>query len=228
MVTDINQTRVERTASAITQAGGRALWQRLDVTSEADWQAAIGRTVDVWGELSIMVASAGITFARNLVDMTLDEWRRVMSINLDGVFLGTKHAVRAMRSGRGGSIVLLSSASGIKAAPGASAYAASKAALRLFAKSVALECAQAADGVRVNTVHPAGVTTPMWQGSEFWSNLLQLHGSEEAAWDALAATTPLKRFARPEEIAQAILFLASGEAGYVTGTELVVDGGFTA
>jgi NAD(P)-dependent dehydrogenase (short-subunit alcohol dehydrogenase family) len=228
MATDIDQTGIQRTVDAILQAGGSALGQVLDVTAEADWDAAISRTIDAWGELSILVASAGMTFARSLVDMTLSEWRRVMAVNLDGVFLGTKQAVRAMRRGRGGSIVILSSASGLKAAPGASAYAASKAALRLFAKSVALECAQAGDGIRVNTVHPAGVATPMWHGTELWDTLLRQHGSEEAVWRALAAGTPLKRFARPEEIAQAILYLASDEAAYVTGTELVIDGGFTA
>jgi 3(or 17)beta-hydroxysteroid dehydrogenase len=228
LVTDVDLPGAQRTAEAIADAGGKALPQALDVTSENHWAAAIARTIEAWGQLSIMVASAGITFARDLVDMTLDEWRRVMAVNLDGVFLGTKHAVRAMRRGHGGSIVIVSSASGLKAAPGASAYAASKAALRLFAKSVALECAQARDGVRVNTVHPAGVTTPMWQSAEFWSDLVRQQGSEEAAWKALAASTPLKRFAQPEEIAQAILFLASDESSYVTGTELVVDGGFTA
>jgi NAD(P)-dependent dehydrogenase (short-subunit alcohol dehydrogenase family) len=123
--------------------------------------------------------------------------------------------------------VLVSSASGIKAAPGASAYAASKAALRLFAKSVALECAS--DGIRVNTVHPGGVRTPMWSAADFWADLLRQHnGDEAAAWHALAANAPLKRFAEPEEIGQAILYLVSDAASYVTGTELVVDGGFTA
>jgi len=133
-----------------------------------------------------------------------------------------------MRGGRGGSVVIISSASGIKAAAGASAYAASKAALRLFAKSVALECAQAGDGIRVNTVHPAGVATPMWSGAPFWPELVARHGSEEAASQALARDTPLGRFATADEIAAAILFLASDESAYVTGAELIVDGGYTA
>src|SRR5262249_54844849 len=128
---------------------------------------------------------------------SLDVWRRVMAINLDGAYLGTKHAVRAMRgAGNGGSIVLVSSASGIKAAPGASAYAASKAGLRLFARSVAVECAS--DKIRVNTVHPAGVRTPMWTTTEFWAaSLAQHNGDVEATWSELASTTPMKRFAEP-------------------------------
>jgi 3(or 17)beta-hydroxysteroid dehydrogenase len=228
LVTDVDEAGAQDAAETIVQAGGKAAWRRLDVTSEADWEAAVDHATQTWGQLNVMVASAGVTFARPVTEMTLDEWRRVMSINLDGVFLGAKHAVRAMRSGQGGSIVIVSSASGIKASPGASAYAASKAALRLFAKSVALECAQAGDNIRVNTVHPAGVATPMWQGMDGWADLLAQHGSEAEVWRALAQRTPLKRFAEPDEIAQAILYLASDESSYVTGTELLVDGGFTA
>jgi 3(or 17)beta-hydroxysteroid dehydrogenase len=126
----------------------------------------------------------------------------------------------------GGSIVIASSASGVKAAPRVSAYAASMAALRLVAKSVALECA--ADGIRVNTVLPAGVATPIWTSAPFWRDLLDHHGDGEAAWRALASGTPLKRFAQPEEVAEAIVFLASSAASYVTGTEHMVDGCFSA
>jgi NAD(P)-dependent dehydrogenase (short-subunit alcohol dehydrogenase family) len=133
-----------------------------------------------------------------------------------------------MRQGQGGSIIIVSSASGMKASPGASAYAASKAALRLFAKSLALECAQHGDAIRVNTIHPAGVETEMWKATPFWEQLVAQHGSEEGAWGALAASSPLKRFATPDEIGYGILYLASDEAAYVTGSELVIDGGFTA
>ncbi|HEV2124208.1 MAG TPA: SDR family oxidoreductase, partial [Chloroflexota bacterium] len=136
----------------------------------------------------------------------------------------TKHAIQTMRQRGGGSIVIVSSVSGLKAAPGASAYAASKAAVRLFAKSVALEYAK--DGIRVNTVLPGGVATPMWSTGPHWQQLVEQHGGEDAAWQALAASTPLGRFAQPEEIAEAIVFLAS--ATYITGAELVVDGGYSA
>ena len=227
LVTDLAQRRAQEAVGALRSAGdGEAIDWRLDVTREADWEAAIGVARERWGRLDVLVANAGVSFARPVTEMTLDEWRQVMAVNLDGAFLGVKHAVRAMRAdGNGGSIVIVSSASGFKAAPGASAYAASKAALRLFAKSVALEVAE--DRIRVNTVHPAGVATAMWTASPMWPQLVAEHG-EEGAWRALAATSPLKRFAEPEEIAQTIAFLASEEASYVTGAELVVDGGYTA
>jgi 3(or 17)beta-hydroxysteroid dehydrogenase len=227
LAADVNKAGVDELATSVGQPDAlRGL--RLDVTREADWVAAVQHVLSVWSRLDVLVVSAGITHAAPVDQITLEDWRRVMAINLDGAFLGTKHVVRAMRAaGHGGSIVLVSSASGIKAAPGASAYAASKAGLRLFARSVALECA--ADGIRVNTVHPAGVRTPMWTGADFWAATLAEHsGDEDATWRALAASTPLKRFAEPEEVAQAILFLVSDAASYVTGTELLVDGGFTA
>jgi 3(or 17)beta-hydroxysteroid dehydrogenase len=229
LAADLDGSAVERLAAEPgPEAGPGMRGLRLDVTVESDWEAAVEVAQQTWAGLDILVVSAGMTHAAPVDHIALETWRRVMAVNLDGAFLGTKHAVRTMRGvGRGGSIVLVSSASGIKAAPGASAYAASKAALRLFARSVALECA--ADGIRVNTVHPAGVRTPMWTGAEFWPSLLAQHGGdEEAAWRALAESTPLKRFATPDEVAEGIVFLASGAASYVTGTELVIDGGFTA
>ena len=222
-MTDVNEKECQGVAEEIVRAGGHALWQKLDVTREADWEAAIGRVGEAWGALNVLVASAGISLAKPVADMALAEWRRVIAVNLDGIFLGTKHAVAAMRRGGGGSIVLVSSASGIKAGAGASAYAASKAAVRQFARAVALECG--AQGIRVNTVLPGGVKTPLWRTMEFWQDLLREHGSEEKVWEALGAATPLRRFAEPEEIAQAILYLASDAAKFVTGAELVIDGG---
>jgi 3(or 17)beta-hydroxysteroid dehydrogenase len=224
LLTDLDGAAAERAALELET---RAAALTLDVTNEAHWQRATAATLERWGRLDVLVANAGISFASPVVDMSLDDWRRVLAVNLDGVFLGTREALRAMRAvGRGGSIVIVSSASGIKAAPGASAYAASKAALRLFARSVALECA--ADGIRVNTVHPAGVVTPMWTAAPFWPDLVEQHGGVEGAWRALAADTPMKRFAQPREVAEAIAYLASDAASYVTATELLVDGGFTA
>lgn len=222
-VTDINEATARTTAQEITQAGGQALAMRLDVTQERDWEAAFARMQAEWGGADILVANAGIAFAKPVVDTALEDWRRLMSVNLDGVFLGTKHALRAMK-GTGGNIVIVSSAAGIKAQAGASAYCASKAALRLFAKSVALECAQGGEKIRVNTVHPGGVKTPISKSLDIWPGLVVQHGSEEAAWKALGAD----KFARPEDIANAILFLASDESSQMTGAELVIDGGFTA
>jgi NAD(P)-dependent dehydrogenase (short-subunit alcohol dehydrogenase family) len=127
---------------------------------------------------------------------------------------------------RGGGIVIVSSASGVKASPGASAYCSSKAALGMFAKTVTLECA--VDGIRVNTVNPAAVRTPMWKGMEFFQALQEELGSEAAAWRALEQSSPLGRFATPEEIAAAVLYLCSDVAAFVTGSSLVIDGGYTA
>jgi 3(or 17)beta-hydroxysteroid dehydrogenase len=227
LVTDVQQAAIDQSMEAIRPPnGGEAVGLVLDVTQEPDWEAAMRVAQERFGRLDVLVANAGISVARGVAEMSLEEWRRVMAVNLDGVFLGVKHAVRTMRiGGQGGSIVIVSSASGIKAAPGASAYAASKAALRLFAKSVALEVAP--DHIRVNTVHPAGVITPMWTQAPFWADMVAAHG-EAGAWEQLAASTPLKRFAAPEEVARTILFLASDDASYVTGAEMLVDGGFTA
>ena len=226
-VTDLDGRGAEAVAARVRGEGGSAHAQALDVRSEADWERVIADAVKRHGRLDVMVANAGVSFARPVAEMTLQEWRDVHSVNLDGVFLGTKHAVRAMREGgRGGSIVIVSSASGLKASAGASAYCSSKAAVRLFAKTVALECA--GDGIRVNTVHPAGVKTPMWEGMEFFEDLAREHGGEAGAWEQLERGSPLGRFATPEEIAAGILYLGSDDASYVTGTELVIDGGYTA
>jgi NAD(P)-dependent dehydrogenase (short-subunit alcohol dehydrogenase family) len=163
------------------------------------------------------------------VDLSLDDWRRVMAVNLEGVFLGTKHAVRTMRQlGRGGSIINVASVSGIKAQPGASAYCTSKAAVIMFSKTVALECLRNGDNVRVNTVSPSGVKTPMWKTQPFFQELMAKEGGEEAAFQAMTRDTPYGRFALPEEIAWGILYLASDESLYVTGTDLVIDNGDTA
>lgn len=226
-VTDLDGTRAEEVAGLVREQGVESISRALDVRVERHWEAAISEIVQRWGGLDVLVANAGVSFAKPVWEMSLEEWRDVHAVNLDGVFLGTKHAIRAMRErGRGGSIVVVSSASGLKASGGASAYCSSKSGVRLFAKAVALECA--AEGIRVNTVVPAGVVTPMWESMPFFEDLKREQGGEEGAWRALAAGTPLGRFAQPDEIAAGIVYLSSEEASYVTGTDLVIDGGFTA
>jgi 3(or 17)beta-hydroxysteroid dehydrogenase len=203
-------------AAAVAEScGGRSAV--LDVTREEDWVRCLESL-----ELDVLVANAGISHASPLAETSLDDWRRVMAVNLDGVFLGVKHGIRAMK-GRRGSIVIVSSASGLKAAPGAAAYCASKAALRLLSKCAALECQQAGDTIRVNTIHPAGVVTPMWQAMPFFQELAAKHGEEEA-WRMVGAD----KFSTPLQVAQAILFFASDESPTVTGAELAIDSGFTA
>lgn len=205
--------------------GAQALACRLDVTSEADWAAVYDQLLSSHGRLDIAVHSAGISFGAPTAEMSLEDWRRVMAVNLDGVFLGTRHALRAMKES-GGCIVNVSSASGLKAATGASAYSASKAAVCMFSRAVAKECRDQGVPVRVNTVCPAGVKTPMWSSMPFFQDLVRETGSEEGAYRAMEAASPDTRFAEPEEIAQAILYLVSDEARSVTGLDLVIDGGY--
>jgi 3(or 17)beta-hydroxysteroid dehydrogenase len=217
----------EATAREIGASGAEALFARLDVTDEAAWRRTLEAAVGRWTRLDCLVNGAGISITRSVTELSLDEWRRVLSVNLDGVFLGTKHAVAAMRrAGKGGSIVNVSSASGLVGSPGASAYCASKGGVRLFTKAVALECAK--DGIRVNSIHPGAVRTPMWEKAECWPQLVAKAGSADAAYRVLEAATPVGRMADPAEIADAIFYLASDASRFVTGSELVIDGGYTA
>jgi NAD(P)-dependent dehydrogenase (short-subunit alcohol dehydrogenase family) len=174
----------------------------------------------------VLVNNAGIGLSGPVVDMSLEAWRRQMAVNVDGVFLGVKHGLPLMREGGGGSIINVSSIAGIKASPNVSGYCASKGAVRLFTKSVALECAAAKDGVRVNSLHPGVVETPIWDSLIGTS----ADGSNErprgATLDAFTArAVPLGRAGLPEEIAAGVVWLASDESRYVTGAELVIDGG---
>lgn len=228
VISDIDAEQGNRVYKSVVDKGGKAEFISHDVTSEDSWKMLITQVERNFGRLDILVNNAGIGFSKTLTEMSYDEWRTVMMVNLDSVFLGLKYSLPAIRkSGRGGSIINVSSVSGIVAAPGASAYCASKAAIRLLTKSAALECAAAGDGIRVNSVHPAGVDTPIWKKSNWWSEFSRLNGGDEKAMAILAENSPLKRLAKAEEIASGILYLASDESGYVTGAELVMDGGFS-
>jgi NAD(P)-dependent dehydrogenase (short-subunit alcohol dehydrogenase family) len=221
---DLNAAGARATADAITAAACA-----LDVTSEPAWVAAIDQVLAAHGRLDVLVNCAGISSASPLPETTLDEWHRVLAVNLDRVFLGTKHAVRVMRqTGTAGSVVNVSSVSGIKAQPGASAYCTSKAAILMLTRVAALECLHNGDKIRVNAVSPSGVKTPMWTTMPFFQELMAKEGGEEAAFAAMARASPYGRFALPEEVALAILYLASDESQYVTGTNLVFDQGDTA
>jgi NAD(P)-dependent dehydrogenase (short-subunit alcohol dehydrogenase family) len=226
VVSDIDPA-CEQVAGELQAGGAEALGLRHDVTDEAAWTTALARTIDRFGRLDVLVNSAGIVSTGPVAELELAEWRRVLAVNLDGVFLGTKHAVQIMkRQGQGGVIVNVSSASGLVGSPNSSAYCASKGGVRLFTKAVALECA--ADGIRVNSLHPGAVRTPIWERSDWWPDFVAQAGSPEAAWQALAAATPLRRLAEPEEVAAAVLYLASDAARFMTGSELILDGGYTA
>jgi NAD(P)-dependent dehydrogenase (short-subunit alcohol dehydrogenase family) len=226
---DLNLAGARETVEAVTGTGGSAWECGLDVTRESAWEATMEQVVKTAGGLDILVNCAGISAACPVADLTLDDWRRVMSVNLESVVLGTKHAIRTMRTGRRkGSIVTVASVSGLKAQPGASAYCTSKAAIIMFSRVAALECLRNGDGIRVNTVSPSGVKTPMWKTMPFFQELMAKEGGEEAAFAAMTRSAPHGRFALPEEIALAILYLASDEALYVTGTDLAIDNGDTA
>ncbi len=223
IVTDINDEGGEATAGAI---GGT--YCHLDVASEADWS----RAERLFPELDILVDNAGVTGFEDMANgappahdpehAQLADWRAVHAVNLDGTFLGCRYAIRAMRAKGAGSIINISSRSGLVGIPMAAAYASSKAAIRNHTKSVALYCAGQGLKIRCNSIHPAAVMTPMWEP-------MLGNGPDRAKREAaMVADTPLRRFGRPEEVAALAVFLASDEAPYMTGAELTIDGGILA
>ena len=218
VIGDILDDEGNTTAAEIRAAGGLCAFTPLDVVSEADWQLAVGVAVSRYGRLDILVNNAGIGGVGSAVEDTdLADWRRVMDINAKGVFLGTKAAIPAMRDGGGGSIINISSQLGIVGTDNSSAqYQASKGAVRILTKSTAIQ--HAADGIRANSVHPGPVVTPMTEGRR----------ADPATYALMRSRIPLGRFARPEEIAYAVMYLASDESSFVTGSEVVVDGGWVA
>jgi len=219
---DIDRTGAESCAADIRARGGEAFPLALDVAEEADWRRVIDATVERFGGLDILVNNAGIAFAAGLENTTTEQWRRIMAVNVDSVFFGCKYALPAMRESGGGAIVNISSILGLVGSPVQAAYNATKGAVRLFTKGVALECAEAGWNIRVNSVHPAYIRTPMVERyAESW-------GSLEKGLEALGGLHPIGRVGEAVEVANAVLYLASEEAKFVTGTELVIDGGYTA
>lgn len=207
-----------RTAHAET-GDYRHLALELDVTVEAQWEQAVSTVENAFGRLDVLVNNAGYGAFKSIADTDLAGWRSIMAVNLDSVFLATKHCLPLLaKSAFGGSIINLSSLRGIAAAAFASSYCSAKGGVRLFTKAAALECAALGNGVRVNSVHPGHVLTPL---------TAKVH-ADPAQHAKLMADTPMGRAATPEEIASTILFLASDASRYMTGSELVVDGGSTA
>jgi NAD(P)-dependent dehydrogenase (short-subunit alcohol dehydrogenase family) len=192
-----------------------------DVTDEAGWPPVVA-AAERLGSLGILVANAGIGIMGPAIDMTLADWRRQMSINVDGVFLSVKYTIPAMRRVGGGSIVMLSSVAGLRGSAGLAGYSATKGAVRLFAKSMALECATARDGIRVNSVHPGIIDTPIWGKLPPGANA-PLNPNTIAE-----AVVPLGKAGLAEDVANGILFLVSDASSHITGSELVIDGGMTA
>jgi NAD(P)-dependent dehydrogenase (short-subunit alcohol dehydrogenase family) len=225
-VTDIDDLKGPELVAGIKKAGHAAMFLHQDVTSEARWAEVVTEIEQRFGRLDILVSNAGIGISA-IVDMSLEDWRRQTAINLDGVFLSVKHCLPAMRRTGGGSIIMMSSLAGLRGAPTLAGYCATKGGVRLFAKAVAMECASAEDGIRVNSVHPGIIDTPIWgkiPTEATGSGRNAPIDPEERA--KLAA--PLGRAGHASEIAQGVLYLASDASSYVTGTELVIDGGMNA
>jgi NAD(P)-dependent dehydrogenase (short-subunit alcohol dehydrogenase family) len=217
VVGDILESEGQRVVASIAAAGGKAQFVKLDVTREAEWQQAVKSAVMSFGKLDVLVNNAGISGSFDPDTMSTFAWDTLMEVNAKGVFLGMKHAVPAMQQAGGGAIVNISSISGFVGQDRIHmAYNASKAAVRIMTKSAAVQYAHA--GIRVNSVHPG--ILPAMRTSK---------ASADPAWREKALrAVPMKREGRVEEVAYAVLFLASDEASYITGTELVVDGGYLA
>jgi 3(or 17)beta-hydroxysteroid dehydrogenase len=217
-------TDLDEVAGAATAAEIGCRFEKLDVREEADWLRLTG----VVPAADVVVNNAGVTgFEHGMVahdpeHADLADWREVHRVNLDGTFLGCRYAIGAMKAQGAGSIINISSRSGLVGIPGAAAYASSKAAIRNHSKTVALYCAQQGWKIRCNSIHPAAILTPLWEP------MLGIGAEREARMQALVADTPLQRFGMPEEVAAIALLLASDEATYVTGTEINIDGGLLA
>ncbi|HRE61012.1 MAG TPA: glucose 1-dehydrogenase [Micropepsaceae bacterium] len=224
-VSDIDGQGAERMAR---QLGGETIALALDVREEDQWRIAQAKILERFGRLDVLVNNAGITgfesgaASHDPEHAALTDWRAVHTTNLDGVFLGCKYAIQAMRRTGVGSIINISSRSGIVGIPAAAAYASSKAAVRNHTKTVALYCAEQGLKVRCNSIHPAAILTPMWEP------MLGQGPDREANMAAFVADTPLKRFGTPEEVAAVAVMLASDEAAYITGAEFHIDGGILA
>jgi NAD(P)-dependent dehydrogenase (short-subunit alcohol dehydrogenase family) len=227
-VTDIDELRGPEIAARIAKGGHNASFLQQDVTSEPRWIEIIADIEKRFGRLDVLVSNAGIGIAvPTITEMSLTDWRRQTAINLDGVFLSVKHGLPLMRKAGGGSIIMMSSLAGLRGANGLAGYCATKGGVRLFAKAIALECASSNDGIRVNSVHPGIIDTPIWHKipteAEGRGQNAPIDPEERAK-----VAVPLGRAGQATEIAAGVLYLASDASRYVTGTELVIDGGMFA
>lgn len=220
VVSDINEASAKTVADAI---GGEAWSAHQDVTDEARWRELVDEIVERHGRLDILVNNAGIALVGNVEESTLEDWRKTQSINLDAVFLGTREAIRAMKAGSG-SIINISSIEGIIGEPVVPAYNASKGGVRTFTKSAALHCAAEGYAIRVNSVHPGFIGTAMVSGAV--ATMSEEDGN--AFQERIVGNIPMGRMGEPRDIANGVLYLASDESSYVTGSELVIDGGYIA
>jgi NAD(P)-dependent dehydrogenase (short-subunit alcohol dehydrogenase family) len=228
VVTDVDELKGPEVVAGIRKAGGEAIFRSQDVISESRWAEVVAEVGARYGRLDVLVSNAGIGIAvPTIVEMTLTDWRRQTAINLDGVFLSVKHSLPLMRKTGGGSIIMMSSLAGLRGAQGLAGYCATKGGVRLFAKAIAMECASFADGIRVNSVHPGIIDTPIWGKIPAEATGATPNAPVDVEERARLAT-PLGRAGQASEIATGVLYLASDASRYVTGTELVIDGGMYA
>jgi 3(or 17)beta-hydroxysteroid dehydrogenase len=219
MMTDIN---LEEGRQQAEKLGANATFLKLDITEEEEWISVLDETVKRFDRLDILVNSAGMVLIADVEQITLEDWRKVHAVNLDGTFLGCKHGVRVMKEFGAGSIINLSSVSGMIGGFNLAAYNSSKGAVRMLTKSVALHCARAGYGIRCNSIHPTFIETPMLE------SMIRDSPDPEKARQTLVRQVPLRRIGKPEDVANMIVYLASDESTFVTGTEMVIDGGVIA
>lgn len=221
LLTDVDRTAGEAEARRL---GSNARFRQQDVTDAAQWSAVLDEALATWGRLDVVVNNAGVADIVDVENIPLQTWKRTLDINLTGVFLGTQAAIAAMKRGGGGSIVNIASIEGLVGEALIPAYNASKGGVRIFTRSAAIHCARSGYPIRINNVCPGFAETQMVAGA-----LASMRPEEAQAFaEKTLARIPMGRFARPSEIAAAVLFLASDESSYVTGSDLVVDGGMTA
>ena len=219
MMTDIN---LEEGRQQAEKPGANATFLKLDITEEEEWISVLDETVKRFDRLDILVNSAGMVLIADVEQITLEDWRKVHAVNLDGTFLGCKHGVRVMKEFGSGSIINLSSVSGMIGGFNLAAYNSSKGAVRMLTKSVALHCARAGYGIRCNSIHPTFIETPMLE------SMIRDSPDPEKARQTLVRQVPLRRIGKPDDVANMIVYLASDESTFVTGTEMVIDGGVIA
>ena len=210
-IADIDEEKGRQVAAGISASGGDAFYYKLDIASEDDWAAGVNEVLTRYGKLNVLVNCAAIPHVAKVEETTAEDWDRVMEVNAKGAFLGVKAAIPHMRRDGVGSIILISSGAGLVGQAWSAAYNASKAAVHLLAKCTAIQYAR--DGIRANSLHPGAIDTQM------------LHNSEAEMGPSEAANRPMGRMGTPEEIGYGVVFLASDESSYMTGTELIIDGG---
>ncbi|RUS43957.1 SDR family NAD(P)-dependent oxidoreductase [Cohnella sp. AR92] len=214
VATDLNEAKLNELVEEIKASGGEAIAVKQNVTSEEEWKALVRKTVELYGKVDVLVNNAGIASVKTMDNMEMSEWNAVMDVNLNGCVLGMKYCIPEMKKAGGGSVINISSIGGIVGMAGSSPYTAAKGALRALSKSAAVEYGK--DKIRVNSVHPGIIVTPMTAPSM------------ETAMPYYQAHTQLPYMGDPEDVAYGVVFLASDESKFMTGAELVIDGGWTA